>query len=411
MNQRKLYRTIENIASQHFENTEDLLKNVVNQVILNEEIRFNGGRIWKLTPNKKSYRLIYQTGDIEKIPDGFTVRVSEIPVFAEVGKQKTLTADETNQYLRKKGILKYSLTGVGDRISVKGVYLYSFLLAFNTPAEYDERITYTLSIIGSAVTAVLRRTKAEAKTKRMEQDLDKAKEIQKSILPEHALKFGDYEMFGISLAEQVVGGDFFDYLESEEEHDRISIVIGDAASKGLSAAIQALYVSGAIRMGVGFQIKISSLLRKINNLVNKTFPYDRFVTLFYMDLIDNRNGLCVFANAGHNNPLYYNHETNAIQLLPVTGPALGLSPNQVYRIENINVSKDDIILLYTDGITEAMNTDYELYGEERLSKKLTELKGESTQLICQNILQDVITYSRNSSYSDDKTVVAIRRVK
>jgi len=411
MDQRKLYRTIEDIASQRFENTEDLLIHVVNKIIESEEIKFNGGRIWKLTPNKKSYRLIYQTGEIEKIQYNYTVRVSDYPVFTQIGRQKTLTANETNKYLRKKGILKYSLTGVGTKIKAGEVNLYPFLLAFNTSPEYDDRLTYTLSIIGSAVTNVLRRTKAEEKTRQIEKDLDKAREIQRSILPEHAFSFGSYELFGVSIAEQIVGGDFFDYLESDGEEDRISVVIGDAASKGLSAAVQALYVSGAIRMGTGFQIKISSLLKRINNLVNRTFPYDRFVTLFYADIIDNKNGLCVFGNAGHNNPLFYKNNSNSVELLPVTGPALGLSPNQIYQIENINLDKGDILLLYTDGITEAMNSDYDMFGEERLMKKLIQYKDNTPKDICHNILQDVITFSQNSSYSDDKTIVVIKRMK
>jgi phosphoserine phosphatase RsbU/P len=411
MDQRKLYRTIESIASEKFENQEDLLKHVLSQIVDIKEIQFTGGRIWKLTPNKKSYRLIFQIGDIEKIQDGYSVRISEYPVFNQIGKQKTLSAKETDKYLRKKGIIKYSLTGVGDRIKMEGNLLFQYLLAFNIPPEQEDNSLYTLNIIGSAVTSVLRTTKAEAKTKQLEKDLDKAREIQKSILPDHSLHFGNYDIFGVSLAEQVVGGDFFDYIEEEDEKDRVTVVIGDAASKGLSAAIQALYVSGAMRMGLKFRIKISSLLRNLNNLVNRMFPNDRFVTLFIADLIDNKKGLCVFGNAGHNAPLFYNHSTGIVEFLLATGTALGISPDQSYRIENINLYPGDILLLYTDGISEAMNSDYELFGEERLSKLLIENKDLSSKELCQKILQSALDFSQRTPYSDDKTVVAIKRVK
>ena len=321
-----------------------------------------------------------------------------------------MTAEETNKYLRKKGILKYSLTGVGNKVKYKDFYLYEYLLAFNTDERNGHHVNYQLSIIGSAVTSVLRRNKAEEKTKRLERDLSQAREIQESILPEHECKFGDFEMYGVSLPEQVVGGDFFDYIESPEEHDRVSVVIGDAASKGMSAAIQALYVSGAIRMGMSFQIKISSLLRRINNLVNRTFPYDRFVTLFFADFLNNRNGLCVYANAGHNNPIFYKADENKIEYLPVTGPAIGLSPNQTYQVENINLNKGDILLLYTDGISEAMNSEYDQYTETRLADTLIKFKDLSSKEICANVLQDVLEYSKNPAYSDDKTLVVIKRV-
>jgi phosphoserine phosphatase RsbU/P len=411
MNQRQLFRTIETIASGNFESTEDLLEHVVKQLILKEEIRFKGGRIWKLSPNRKTYRLIFQVGDIDKIQDGYSIRVSEDPVFFQVGFQKSLTTAETNKYLRKKGILKYSITGIGERIRIEGKFLYPYLLAFNMSEEQEEGSVYTLNIIGSAVTTVLRTTKAEAKTKMLEKDLDKAREIQKSILPEHALNFGNYEIFGVSIAEQVVGGDFFDYLEAEDERDRVSVVIGDAASKGLSAAVQALYVSGAIRMGMAFQIQMPALLKKINNLVNRTFPHDRFVTLFIADIIDNKKGLCIFANAGHNYPLFYKKKEDSVEFLRSTGPAIGLSPNQSFKIENINFDKGDILLLYTDGISEAMNTDYEMFEETRLVDRLKQYKDGSAKDICHNILQAVINFSQRSPYSDDKTIVVIKRIK
>ena len=410
MNQRQLYKTIENIASKHFDTIEDLLIHVVDQIVLSKDFHFTGGRIWKLSANNKSYKLIYQTGNIDRITDSYTIKIEDYPVFAQVAKYKTLTAEETNKYLRKKGILKYSLTGVGSKIKYKDYYLYEYLLAFNTDEKNGKYAFYQLSIIGSAVTSVLRRKKAEEKTKRLEKDLDKAREIQESILPEHEFKFGNYEMYGVSLPEQIVGGDFFDYIESNEENDRISVVIGDAASKGISAAIQALYVSGAIRMGMSFQIKISSLLRKINNLVNRTFPYDRFVTLFFADFLNNSNGLCVFANAGHNNPIFYNSREDSYEFLPVTGPAIGLSPNQSYQVENINMLKGDILVMYTDGISEAMNSDFEQYTEKRLAENIKKFKDLSSKEICLNLLQGVLEFSKNPAYSDDKTIVVVKRV-
>ena len=126
-------------------------------------------------------------------------------------------------------------------------------------------MTYALNIIGSAITSALRNRKSERKAKDLERDLDKAREIQRSILPVHELKFSHYDLYGISLSERIVGGDFFDYLQAADDKDRLAVVIGDAASKGLSAAAQALYVSGAIRMGVEFQTKIDRKSTRLNS--------------------------------------------------------------------------------------------------------------------------------------------------
>ena len=409
MNHRQLYKTIENIASKKFALLEDLLKHVIDEIIASNKFSFTGGRAWRLIPEKLSYELIYQAGNIEKISDNYIVKVKDYHVFLEVAKYKTLLAEETNKYLRKKGILKYSLVGVGNKIKNGNAVLYEYLLAFNHDDKQGQSALYQLSIVGSAVTSTIRRNKADEKTKQLEKDLSKAHEIQKSILPEHDLIFGDYEIYGLSLPELVVGGDFFDYIISPGETERVSIVIGDAASKGISAAIQALYVSGAIRMGMTFQIQIASLLYRINNLVNKAFPYDRFVTLFFAEFMNKSNGLCVFSNAGHNNPIFYKSAENVIEQLPVTGTAIGISPNQKYEVENINMKKGDILVLFTDGISEAMNSQFEQYTEERIAKLIIELKDLSPKSICLNIIEDVMSFSKNSAYSDDKTIVVVKK--
>ena len=411
MNQRKLYKTIENIASQKFSTVEDLLKHVIDEIIVNNELFFTGGRVWKFVPEKKSYKIIYQTGNIEKISDNYSVKVNDYPIFLQVAKNKTLLAEETNKYLRKAGISKYSVTGVGSKIKNDNFIFYEYLLAFNYDAKHGHNILYQLTIIGSAVTSALRRNKAEQKTKQFEKDLSKAQEIQQSILPEHDFQFGDYEMYGVSLPELIVGGDFFDYITYPNETERVSVVIGDAASKGMSAAIQALYVSGAIRMGTSFQIHTPSLLYRTNNLVNRTFPYDRFVTLFFAEFINNSTGLCIFSNAGHNSPIFYKASKNITEQLPVTGGAIGISPNQQYEIGNINMKKADILVMFTDGISEAMNSEFEQYTEERLANLVIKLKDLSSKEICTNIIEDVISFSNNSAYSDDKTLVVIKKNK
>ncbi len=410
MNQRKLYRTIESLSPERFETADELLTHLLEEIVKHEGINVKGGRIWKLNPRKNAYVLLKQTGDIEHLQEGFTIRVSEYPPIYEIARKRSLIADETHRYLRKKGIQGYAAAGIGEKVKVRNVLLYPYIIAFNSDSR-DERILDTLNIVSSAATSVLKSKRIERQTKLLEKDLDQAVKIQKSILPEHQYTFGDYELFGISLPDRIVGGDFFDYLTVGEDTDRLGVVIGDAASKGLSAAIQALYISGALKMGIAFEPKMTTLVKKINNLVDKTFPDERFTTLFYAELFDNTNGLCIYTNAGHNAPMYFKAETGAIQLLENTGPVLGLAPDQKYVTENINMTKGDILLLYTDGIVEAPDVNFQLYGEDRLMQKLLQVKELSPREIAESILEEVQTYSAQAPYSDDKTIVAIKRVK
>jgi phosphoserine phosphatase RsbU/P len=354
MEQRKLYRTIENItkAAPNFTTTEDLLVYVLNEINKNEEINIIGGRIWKLNEARDGYNLIEQFGDVEEIEKNYEQKVEETPSFKDIGRYRTIITKETDNYLRTKGILRYSASGVGERFKIRnehGVYfLYEYLIAING-RKLDDAFLYTLNIISTTLSSIIRTKKIEKKARINLAELEKASEIQKSILPDHAFTFQNYEIFGISLPEQIVGGDFFDYITTSDDY-KLCVAIGDAASKGVSAAAQALYVSGALKMGVGYDINETSLIGKISNLVNETFPNERFVTLFFCELYRDSKGLCVYINAGHNSPYYYNSKTDSLEELTATGPVLGPTPNQKYNTDSMYIDKGDLLLLYTDGI-------------------------------------------------------------
>ena len=409
MNQRQLHKTIESFDSRKFDSSEELLTHVLHQIVQNDRIEIQGGRVWKLSASKFVYELVAQVGAMEKIKPHFSVKVDEYRMFKILTKHRTIVAKETNAYLRSKGIIKYSATGVGEIVKVKGIDLYRYVMSFNTDLTHDQ-VAPTLNIIGMAVTSMLRSRRIERKSAQLEKDLDKARDIQRSILPEHELRFHNFEIFGVSLADRVVGGDFFDYIVSDQ-NDRVSIVIGDAASKGISAAVQALYVSGALRMGASYQTKITALIRNINTLVHRTFSDDRFLTLFYGELTNDKQGLCIYVNAGHSSPILYRAQTNTTEMLESTGNIIGPFPDQVFRSEGTMIAKGDILLLFTDGVSEAMDAVGNQYTEKRLTEKLAELKNRTPKDIAGLLLEDVQKFSAKSKYSDDKTVVVIKRIK
>ncbi len=410
MNQHRLYRTIESFSNKKFRTDEHLLRHVLESIIRNEEIPIRGGRIWKLEPLQGTYRLIYQSGEVESIKKNFRLRVLNYPMFLQLGRKRTIVATETDKYLRQRGIRLYSATGVGEPVQWKGYSLYPYVIGFN--AEYmkqDE--AYALNIISSVLTAALRNRRIESKAAELEKDLDKAREIQRSILPEHELRFSGYEMYGVSLPERIVGGDFFDYLQASGDKERLGVVIGDAASKGLSAAAQALYVSGALRMGVEYQTKMDTFITRINRLVHRTFKAEQFLSMVYLELTTSEKGLLFYVNAGHSNPILLRGKTDEVELLPATGQILGPFPDERYRTDFTVMRKGDVLLLYTDGITEASNGDGELYGEQRLIHQLKQHRFRTPKEICQFILEDVQIHNRMVEYSDDKTVLVIKRIK
>ena len=158
MQLRKLYRTIESIAAETADREEEFFKHVLHEIVNNEEIEIKGGRCWKLDTKTGSYVLLYQIGDIELIRQNYRIKVKDYPIFLELPKVRTVIASEQDQYLRGKGIVKYSATGIGEKILWRGKPLYRYVFAFNAK-QLDDNLASTLNIISAALTAALRSKK------------------------------------------------------------------------------------------------------------------------------------------------------------------------------------------------------------------------------------------------------------
>lgn len=164
-------------------------------------------------------------------------------------------------------------------------------------------------------------------------------------------------------------------------------------------------------MGASYQTKISNLIHNINDLVHHTFSDDRFLTLFYAELTNDTKGLCVYVNAGHCSPIVFRAATRTTEFLETTGNIVEPFPNQMYRSEGMMLAKGDIMLLYTDGVSEAMDNLGIQYSEKRLAAKLNEYRNEKAQNIARLIVEDVQIHNAKSKYSDDKTIVVVKRIK
>jgi sigma-B regulation protein RsbU (phosphoserine phosphatase) len=411
LTQRQIYKVVDRLLSGKFQEELELLKTLVTDIVERTDIRITGGRVWQLLPGEEAYALQFQYGEVDTIPYGYTIAIEDQPIFKKLAGQRTVTNFETDTVLLEKGVKLYSATGVGELEKRDSGKYYQYALAFNAP-ETNQEFYETLNIIGSAVSAALRDLAHQAQEERFQKDLDKASEIQRGLLPDHQLKFNDYDVFGVSLPDSVVGGDYFDYLHPlENEDDRVGVVISDAASKGLPAAVQALFVSGAIRMGITYNMKISSMISRLNTLIYDTFPHERFVSLFYCEITSSESGLVLYANAGHCSPLYYSAAKKTVSELPPTGGLLGIIPHDKFRVENINMQCDDILLLYTDGISEAQDDEQNFFGTERLEELLKEHAHEDSHTIAYAILEEVQKFTVGASYTDDKTIVVIKRCK
>ncbi|MCK4385868.1 MAG: SpoIIE family protein phosphatase, partial [candidate division Zixibacteria bacterium] len=198
--------------------------------------------------------------------------------------------------------------------------------------------------------------------KRLEEELALARQIQQNLLPKSAPQVEGFDIAGINIPSQQVGGDYFDFIEYED--GRLGIAIGDVSGKGVSAALLMSNLQATLKGQVEHDLPIERTMNIINSLVFRHTASDRFATFFYGILKLKENSL-EYVNAGHNPPILLRGNKEA-EFLEEGGLVLGVLPEVEYCKGEIKLQKGDLIVCYTDGVTETINTRDEEFGIEKL---------------------------------------------
>jgi sigma-B regulation protein RsbU (phosphoserine phosphatase) len=241
----------------------------------------------------------------------------------------------------------------------------------------------------------------------IQQDLQTAREIQQAILPKIFPPFPErkeFSIFASMIAAKEVGGDFFDFFMIDNE--RLGFVIGDVAGKGVTAAIF-MAVSRTLIRATGLKgISSEECMSYVNRLLCNESVSSMFVTVFY-GILNTSTGEVEYVNAGHNPP-YILSGNKVLKVEMTNGTILGCFEDVKYHSKKIRLMPGDLIFLYTDGVTEAFNTDDELYGEERLESFLELHPSLTSEDIVSESIQDVTRFSSGIPQSDDITLLAIK---
>ncbi|MCK4548859.1 MAG: PP2C family protein-serine/threonine phosphatase [Candidatus Krumholzibacteria bacterium] len=240
-------------------------------------------------------------------------------------------------------------------------------------------------------------------TSRFSADLQEAYEIQKSLLPRIEPEFEGYEIAGRMEAAERVGGDLYDFSVLEE--GVLSFAVGDASGHGLPAALLARDVVTGLRMGMEKEMKISSVLRKLNNVIYRSRLSTRFISLFYGEL--EPKGTLVYVNAGHPTPILF--KSDSIERLDVGGTILGPLENTDFNRGFAFMEPGDLLVLYTDGILEATNTDGDIYDEGRLIEFVKANISSPAHEIIRGLFAEIRDFAGSVRLQDDTTAVVIRR--
>lgn len=404
---KRLHKMIERFTAKKFSSELAMLKSVLKDLVDEAETPITGGRVWQLRTKEKAYQLKYQYGQMGKIENHFLIHIVDYPIFDKFITHRAILANETNIVLRQKGIFQYAAAGVGSKNTIDNKRYFEYLIALNSN-ELNNEFRETLNIIATVLTSKLNELRTSRSHLQIKEDLDKALLIQKRIIPEHEFHFHDYDLYGVTIPAETLGGDFFDYLEIGEDKSKLGIALGDAASKGVAAAAEAMYISGAVRMAMAFEIKINTFMKKLNRLVHKIFGDDKFTSMFYGELSKDKHGLFLYANAGHNPPVFMSSD-GRVTLLNPTGMVLGPAPDLGYHVDNINFSPGDLLVLYSDGVTESTDENDEQFGDNRLLETIKRHSSKPPKEIAIRIIDAVVRFTAKGTYNDDKTIVVIKK--
>lgn len=238
----------------------------------------------------------------------------------------------------------------------------------------------------------------------LEKDLAIARDIQNNLLPSAFTDYDPLDIFGINIPSQAVGGDYFDVFRLDK--DRIVLAIADVTGKGTPASLLMANLQSMIRLVLQYPPDLSDMTRRINDIIYQNTAADKFITFFWGILDLSRQEL-TYVNAGHNPP-YLLHE-GSVKELSAGGVILGVMPAFIpYEQETVHFGPGDRLLIFTDGVTEAMNPEKCEFGEPAVLNRLNSWENETSSQLTDLLLADIRAFAAGESQSDDITIITVQ---
>jgi serine phosphatase RsbU (regulator of sigma subunit) len=275
------------------------------------------------------------------------------------------------------------------------------------PREFSGDDLNLLTVMANVAAIRIERdrlSEVEQAEKLMASELEQAAEIQRQFLPSVAPVLPGLELAGYNAACRTVGGDYYDFLPYAD--NRVGIVIGDVAGKGMPAALMMTSLQAKVQALAEMPGDPAVVVARLNRSLAATCPRNRFITFFF-SIIDATSGDIAFCNAGHNPPLLIRAD-GRVERLEGGGPVLGILPAMTYQRQQCHMDPGDLLVLYSDGVTEAADPAGEEF-EDRLPELAVKVRDRSAAEIVQAVHEAVRDWIAGQPPADDVTVVVARR--
>lgn len=269
----------------------------------------------------------------------------------------------------------------------------------------DARLLSLFANQAAAAIETARLHKEALEKERYERELELAAAIQREILPRSLPEVAGTELAAASVPTRQVGGDYYDAFPLSR--GRLGFLVADVSGKGVPAALLVSTVHAAVHLQIDQSKTIAELVSRIDRHLQRYAAARKFLTLFF-GLLEPDSGVLRYVSAGHNPALLLGGSGQTVRV-ESTGVPIGILPNATWREETLQMEPGDLLCVYTDGVTEAVNEGDEEFGLDRLARLLSRNAASSPQTICDEVLGAVADFARGMPQYDDQTLLVVRR--
>jgi sigma-B regulation protein RsbU (phosphoserine phosphatase) len=377
-----------------------------------KHLKVEQGAVWLLNDKEQGTPLHTMVRKLDSVASGLPFRLDAQVTGWMLKHQKPLVVNDflnddrfqitKNDNVSIRSLLAVPLTQKGKMIGILTVFNKRGAEQFT---EDDRRLLTIIAAQSAQVIEGARLYLEEQQYLRMQQDMNLAKEIQLNLLPKEAPQIKGYDAFGISIPAKDVGGDYYDFIPIQD--DKMAICLGDVSGKGMPAALLMANLQATLRGQTITSNCARECLERSNQLLYHSTDTEKYATLFYGILNIHENILC-FSNAGHNNPFLISGD-GKIQRLKTIGIPLGFLEKFEFSEHSVKLNEGDTLVLFSDGISEAMNSYEEEFEEERLLKVILESRHLSTHKLIDLIVKAVKEHAGDAPQTDDMTLLVVKR--
>jgi sigma-B regulation protein RsbU (phosphoserine phosphatase) len=272
--------------------------------------------------------------------------------------------------------------------------------------EEDQRLLAIIAGQSAQIIENARLYEEEKALVSMKEQVKLAARIQQDLLPKSPPGIVGYDIAACSIAALMVGGDYYDFIPTGD--GSTSICLGDVSGKGLPASLLMANLQATLRGQTAFDVTVARTVARSNRLLYLSTDPEKFATLF-MGVLDTGRHRLVYCNAGHEHPMLLRHRGGGIERLSTGGMALGVLEEFPYEESETPMEPGDILVVYSDGITDAVNEFDSPFGEERLASTIREAAPLPAAAMMQKIIDAVHTHEQGTPRLDDLTVIVVKR--